>query len=70
VSQPIQPEVAAEMKDIGRIIGNALPKGFVFALLVCDLGEGGFMNYMSNANHSDMIKAMRELLGNLERERT
>lgn len=59
---PVPPEVKASLRAIGKIIGEALPNGWGFALLVFTFGEDGTMTYMSNAHREDMLKAMQEFL--------
>lgn len=64
---PIEPELQDAMKQVARAIDDKLPLDYGFALLVFRLGEGGFMNYVSNANRSDMCQALREAADQLER---
>lgn len=65
--QPIQPEVASEMKEVGRLIGGALPDGWGFALLTFPLNNPeGRMNYISNAKREDMLIALKEFIANCE----
>lgn len=56
----------AILRDIGDILKRAMPPGWGFALLMFELGDGGTMNYLSNADRADMCAALRELLGKLE----
>lgn len=56
------PEVEKIMKDIGKMIGPLMPKGFGFTLMVYSFGEGGSMFYISNAERDDMLKAMGEFI--------
>lgn len=53
--------------------GEALPglprkRRYGFALIVCDLNkiEAGRMNWISNAERSDMIVALKEMVAQLE----
>ena len=62
VHAPIRPEVRKTMQDWAARFGKELPERMGFALLVFDFGEGGFMNYISNSNREDMIKALEEFL--------
>ncbi len=57
-----------QAKKIGHRIARALPKGVGFTLLVFDFGEAGTGNlaYLSNAQRSDMLKAMREFIAKQE----
>lgn len=50
------------VNDIGRIIAGQLPEGWGFTLLVFTFGPGGTMSYTSNAERSDMLLAMKELI--------
>lgn len=67
-SMPIQPEVRRQMQTLAQFFDDALPDGYGFALLVFDLGDGGFMNYISNAERDDMKRALRELVDKMEKE--
>lgn len=64
--------VEADCANIARhaaetTIKPLLPPGTGFALLVFDMGDGGCMTYASNATRESMVKALRELADNLER---
>jgi len=65
-TQRDQKEVEAIARKIGKDLGAVVPDGIGFAFLLFDLGHGGTMAYICNARRSDMIKALRELIGNLE----
>ena len=43
--------------DIGRAIGDVMPKGVGFAFMMFDFGEGGNMAWLSNGRREDMIFA-------------
>lgn len=58
---PVPPEVKTSLRAIGKVIDEALPDGWGFALLVFTFG-GGTMTYISNADRQDMLKAMQEFL--------
>lgn len=60
--QERDPEIEVILKDLGKIIGSSLPKGVGFSLFIFDIGEGGNMFYISNADRQDMIKAMKEFI--------
>ena len=62
-------EAERKTTEIGRIIGDQMPKGWGFALLIFSFGEQGFMNWVSNAQRADMIKALRECADRLEKDR-
>ena len=66
MADPLRPEVAKEMKHIGMAIANELPDGFGFALFVFDFNEKGHISYMSNAQRPDMLRALKEFIGNAE----
>jgi predicted hydrocarbon binding protein len=59
---PVSDEIKDTLRDMGRTIGKALPKGWGFTLLIYTFGEGGTMTYISNAQREDMLKAMQEFL--------
>lgn len=65
-SAPIRPEVRERMNDVAELIDGALPEGFGFVLLVFNFGEAGFMNYISNADRADMVRAMKEFVAKEE----
>lgn len=65
-SAPIRPEVREQMNDVARAIDGALPAGKGFVLLVFDFGDGGFMNYISNSERADMVRAMKEFIAKEE----
>lgn len=55
----------ADMEKLAARLRKALPASQGFALLVFDLGAGGNMNYVSNANREQMVSALVELLAHL-----
>jgi hypothetical protein len=56
----------AANRRIAERIRPLLPAKSGFALLVFDLGPGGFMTWTSNANRADMVGALREMANKLE----
>jgi hypothetical protein len=54
------------MNGIAAAIDSELPDGFGFVLLVFNFGEGGFMNYISNADRADVVRSMREFIAKEE----
>lgn len=66
VLNPIRPEIKDRMLELGRFLKGCMPDGYAFALLIFNLGDGGFMNYLSSADRQDMIKALKEMVQNLE----
>ena len=53
-------------RDIGRRIAREMPKGWGFALVLFSFGADGFMTCLSNAERSDMVKALRECAEKIE----
>lgn len=56
------PELEAKCRDIGHVIGDALPKGVLFGLFLVHAGQGGGFSWISNAQRPDMMKALEEFL--------
>ena len=50
---------------IGRKIGDALPPGVGFALILVDIGEQGNLAYVSSAERQSMIRLFVEVLEKL-----
>lgn len=70
---PIETKHEEAMNDIASAIDhvfNGDKKGedreVGFALLVFSFGEGGFLNYVSNAQREDMLCAMKEFIARAE----
>lgn len=61
-------EVEGILNDIGQKLGEKMPAGFGFNLLIFSFGENGSMFYISNAQRPDMIAAMKEFIGKQEAE--
>jgi hypothetical protein len=59
---PDPDHIASQMRDIGERIGEGLPPGYGFLLMIFNFGEGGNMFYISNGEREDMMNAMREFL--------
>lgn len=55
------------MQEIAAKVDAMLPSDMGFTVLVFPLGNVGESNYISNANRSDMIKALREIADRLEK---
>ncbi|MBS2100413.1 hypothetical protein [Carboxylicivirga linearis] len=55
------------MIKMGNQVRNQLPKGFGFALIVFPSCGPGTSNYISNAQRTDMIKALRETADRIEK---
>lgn len=57
-----------QMRKLGDIINNNIPKGLGFCILTFETGESDVpSNYLSNCERSDMIKALRETAERLEK---
>ena len=67
---PMPEEVKKVGKEIGRKLQDAMPENYGFTLLVFsfDKDKTGEMHYFSNAIRADMIKAMKELIINMEED--
>lgn len=57
---------AEKIRRIAQSLQAQLP-GLSFTLLVTEFGKNGTMNYISNTDRGDMIKAMEELVERLKR---
>lgn len=55
-------EIKKLLREIGGILGPAMPTGWGFTLMIYTFGEGGTMTYISNAQREDMLAAMQEFL--------
>ncbi len=53
-------------KEVGRLIKDVMPKGVGFTLMIFTMGEGGWMTYLSSAERTTMIKAMKEFIEKAE----
>lgn len=54
------------LKDIGHGIGDKLPPGWGFNLLIFTFKPGATF-YISNAQREDMIRELKDFTGKLER---
>ncbi len=54
--------------EVGRMLKDIMPEGvgFAFLMFTFDGGDSGWMTYASNAQRSDMIKALQEMIEKLE----
>ncbi len=50
------------LKELAQGLGERLPEGWGFNLLIFSYGERGSMFYISSAQREDMINAMREFI--------
>jgi hypothetical protein len=62
-------EAERKMQGIAGTVQKMVPQGWGFAVLCFSFGENGFMNYVSNAERQDMIKALRECADQIENNR-
>lgn len=51
---------------VARVLKGLMPEGVGYAFLMFTFGDDGWMTYASNAQRSDMIKALREMIEKLE----
>ena len=58
------------MQKMAESVYKMLPKDFGFAIIVFPFKTLGEANYISNANRTDMIKALRECAYKLENNET
>lgn len=66
--KPLPDDLAESMNEVGQLLSKTFkPQGF--ALFVFDMGSGGNMNYISNANREDMLTAMKEFIAVAEGRR-
>lgn len=59
-------EIEVKLKEIGHLIGDKLPEGWGFNLMVFDFGEKGSMFYISNAQRQHVVNQMREFIRRAE----
>ena len=59
-------EVEKLLSDIGRLLKEAMPEGYGFALHILNYGEGGGIFYVSSMNREDYVKALREFIQKFE----
>jgi hypothetical protein len=62
---PVPPEVKRILNEVGRQIGEAMPPGWGFTLLMFTFNTGpgeGVMTYLSNAQREGVLKSMQEFL--------
>ena len=48
------------VRDIGHMIGDCLPPGLGFTLLLFEYGAKPTLQYMSSANREDMARTLRQ----------
>jgi hypothetical protein len=55
-------DIQATLKKLGHLIGDDLPDGWGFNLLLFSYGEGGSLFYISSAERADVLNVMREFI--------
>ena len=55
-------KVKADLQRLGRLIDAQLPFGWGFVVLAFPFGAEGRMNYLANAERSDVVRAMYEFI--------
>lgn len=53
-------------RKVALVFKDIMPDGVGYAFLMFTFGDDGWMTYASNAQRSDMIKALREMIEKLE----
>lgn len=54
------PEMEQLMRQLAAVIKDQLPEGWGFNLFLFQFGENGALFYISDAERSDVINAMKE----------
>jgi len=55
-------------RNVARLIKEACPPGWAFALILASYGESGFMTYLSSMRREDTIKLLRETADKIEKD--
>jgi hypothetical protein len=55
-------KVRADLQALARHVDKQLPYGWGFVVLAFPFGADGRMNYVSNADRSDVVRAMYEFI--------
>ena len=55
-------KVVSDMQKLARLVDTQLPYGWGFVVLAFPFGAGGRMNYISNAQRPDIVRAMYEFI--------
>lgn len=54
---------------LANMVGNALPEGYGFCLLLFSFGDTeDKLQYISNANRDDIVKAMKEWISKVDND--
>lgn len=56
------PEIKKLLNDLAHLLGDQMPKGCGFTLLLFSYGEGGDLFYISSAQRDDMLRTMAEFI--------
>lgn len=59
---PVPDNIKKKLNDIGGIIGESLPEGWGFGLLIFQFGAKGTMAWITNGGREDMILAMKDFI--------
>jgi hypothetical protein len=59
-------DLEEECKAIARLIKRMMPPGVGFTLMMFTMGPGGWMTYLSSAERTTMLKAMKEFIEKAE----
>jgi hypothetical protein len=57
-----QEDVERKLYSIGRMIGEDMPEGWGFLLMIASYGEGGMTFYLSSMERAGAIKMLEEFL--------
>lgn len=60
-------KVKSQMQELGEIISLYMPDKFGFVLMIFKLGADEQLNYVSNCDRHDVIKALKEFIQKTER---
>jgi hypothetical protein len=55
-------KVRADFQRIGRLVDAQLPFGWGFVVLAFPFGADGRINYLSNTNRADIVRAMYDFI--------
>lgn len=64
-------EIEVTLKELGAVLGGALPEGWGFTLLLFDFNNAtdGQLFYISNGERKDVIKMMEEFMKKVKEEK-
>lgn len=60
--------IKARLRHVAHVLEDMLPEGYGFTLLTYQFGENpdNRLNYVSNSNREDVVKAMKEWIEKTE----